>query len=465
MSQAHVDANTSARARAHSPPGAGLASTSPIMEDSRYPAVGFGRTASDMSSVGANAGARTLDAGRRSFGTLWSWRDVHSAATAGTAAAADDNTIAAEVHVGRQTHQAATTMVDARPAGLAAACTTMPRLAPSSSLLRSGLGSGPAAQSASTSTSSSLSSTSTSNSYVGSSKRTFFDVPEAVAVEALAALAARDDHHLPEGFEGSAADGVVSDTEGGEREPESVHAHRVVLALRSDLLRAMLRSGMRETFDAEALVKDVRPAVFFALLKYLYSDTLELERPQDIMELLVVANQYTLQDLSALCEGFLQGALDEENAAHLYHYADALGMPIFEHRVLTFILRNWNRVTRTEGWSTLPKELRMRANDFRIRGTHIFMLGQEDHVAWKGKRKMADWVYEQAWSDPNRSLEDLDQSWVYEVIPNGKNLANGPAEEGWTTAAEWEGKMSNDSEPAGFFSPADRSPASERDPL
>ena len=114
MSQAHVDANTSARARAHSPPGAGLASTSPIMEDSRYPAVGFGRTASDMSSVGANAGARTLDAGRRSFGTLWSWRDVHSAATAGTAAADDDNTIAAEVHVGRQTHQAATTMVDAR---------------------------------------------------------------------------------------------------------------------------------------------------------------------------------------------------------------------------------------------------------------------------------------------------------------------------------------------------------------
>ena len=78
---------------------------------------------------------------------------------------------------------------------------------------------------------------------MGSSKRTFFDVPEAVAVEALAALAARDDHHLPEGFEGSAADGVVSDTEGGEREPESVHAHRVVLALRSDLLRAMLRSG------------------------------------------------------------------------------------------------------------------------------------------------------------------------------------------------------------------------------
>lgn len=57
-------------------------------------------------------------------------------------------------------------------------------------------------------------------------------------------------------------------------------------------------------------------------------------------------NQYTLNDLVSLCEGFLQGVLDEENAAHLYHYADALGMPTFEHRVLTFILRNWGKVAR-----------------------------------------------------------------------------------------------------------------------
>lgn len=49
--------------------------------------------------------------------------------------------------------------------------------------------------------------------------------------------------------------------------------------------------GMRESFAADALVKDIRPAVFSALLTYLYTDTLQLERPEDIMELLVVANQ------------------------------------------------------------------------------------------------------------------------------------------------------------------------------
>lgn len=58
--------------------------------------------------------------------------------------------------------------------------------------------------------------------------------------------------------------------------------------------------------------------------------------------------QYTLTDLLSLCEGFLQGVLDEENASHLYHYADSLAMPIFEHRCLTFILRNWRGIVRWE---------------------------------------------------------------------------------------------------------------------
>ena len=48
---------------------------------------------------------------------------------------------------------------------------------------------------------------------------------------------------------------------------------------------------MKETFDRDALVKDIRPSVFSSLLTYIYTDNLQLERPQDIMELLVVANQ------------------------------------------------------------------------------------------------------------------------------------------------------------------------------
>lgn len=32
---------------------------------------------------------------------------------------------------------------------------------------------------------------------------------------------------------------------------------------------------------------------------------------------------------------------------------------------------------RTEGWAHLPQELKVRANTFRTKGTHLFMLGQK----------------------------------------------------------------------------------------
>lgn len=53
----------------------------------------------------------------------------------------------------------------------------------------------------------------------------------------------------------------------------------------------LLRPGMKETFASVCLVKDIRPPVFSALLTYIYTDTLQLQRPEDITELLVVANQ------------------------------------------------------------------------------------------------------------------------------------------------------------------------------
>ncbi|CAN0134398.1 unnamed protein product [Ectocarpus fasciculatus] len=216
---------------------------------------------------------------------------------------------------------------------------------------------------------------------------------------------------------------------------------------------------MRESFAMDVLVKDIRPAVFTALLTYLYTDTLQLQRPEDITELLVVANQYTLTDLLSLCEGFLQGVLDDENASHLYHYADALGMPTFEHRCLTFILRNWRKVIRTEGWMHLPLDLRARANAFRSRRVHLFMLGQRDHLTWKGDESemMADWVLDRIKSDGSSWMDDVTEEEKEEAIAMA-------GEEGWQTASEGEGDDSHSTPTAAFFSPESQSPATSQSP-
>ncbi|CAM9780979.1 unnamed protein product [Discosporangium mesarthrocarpum] len=214
-------------------------------------------------------------------------------------------------------------------------------------------------------------SSSSCRSTSGRRQQRFFGLSEAAEAEVAAgglggSEGGRGDDPLPSSASRAGGGGAS----GGDVFP----AHRMVLSLRSEPMRAMLHSGMKETFATEVLVKDIRPPVFRALLTYLYTDTLQLQKPEDIMELLVVANQYTLDGLVSLCEGFLQGVLDEDNAPTLYHYADALGMPTFEHRVLTIILRHWKRVTRSEGWGKLPDELKERATTFRNKSSHLFML-------------------------------------------------------------------------------------------
>ncbi|CAM9875731.1 unnamed protein product, partial [Laminaria digitata] len=55
----------------------------------------------------------------------------------------------------------------------------------------------------------------------------------------------------------------------------------------------------------------------------------------------------------------------------------------------------------------LPGELKRRADVFRTSGTHIFMLGQKDHVSWRGReRKFSKWVWDRAWSYPEKFASD-----------------------------------------------------------
>eukprot|EP00903_Cladosiphon_okamuranus_P011781 g11074.t1 len=159
-------------------------------------------------------------------------------------------------------------------------------------------------------------------------RRRFFGLSEAAEAEAEAAMQPEGEKAVegekataPARDEVLATSTLVAEKSGsgvgaGKGTPV-MDAHRFLLSLRSDPMRAMLRSGMKETFASVCLVKDIRPPVFSALLTYIYTDTLQLERPEDITELLVVANQYALTDLLSLCEGFLQGVLDEENDGRL----------------------------------------------------------------------------------------------------------------------------------------------------
>ncbi|TYZ64576.1 hypothetical protein PybrP1_001487 [[Pythium] brassicae (nom. inval.)] len=139
-------------------------------------------------------------------------------------------------------------------------------------------------------------------------------------------------------------------------EGRAVHAHRAVLAARSDHFRAMFSSGMRESREHEVPLRHTRVPVFLALLEYIYVDTVDVGAEM-ALELFAAADLYTLERLQGLCEIIVQKSVAVENAAALFQSADELHSHRLREVCLAFIVRHFDQVTKTEGFANLSRDL------------------------------------------------------------------------------------------------------------
>lgn len=91
-------------------------------------------------------------------------------------------------------------------------------------------------------------------------------------------------------------------------------AHSQILAARSPVFAAMLRSDMKESRTRQIDVRDMRETVLRQLLSFIYTDTApELDSVAE--ELLPMAEKYDLPLLKRRCEDKLAQELSVENAA------------------------------------------------------------------------------------------------------------------------------------------------------
>jgi BTB/POZ domain len=115
---------------------------------------------------------------------------------------------------------------------------------------------------------------------------------------------------------------------GGSQRPETeVHtfkAHRVVVAARCDWFRRALLSGMRESIDRKIMVHDTTRMLFATFLEYLYSGRLEpAELPPDqLTDLMLLADRYELDNLKKACEHALRAHIDDDSVLCLLSMAD-----------------------------------------------------------------------------------------------------------------------------------------------
>ncbi|KAK1684193.1 hypothetical protein QYE76_045041 [Lolium multiflorum] len=106
-------------------------------------------------------------------------------------------------------------------------------------------------------------------------------------------------------------------------------AHKIVLATRSPVFKAELYGPMRDKQRLNITVEDIQPAVFKALLHFIYTDSLP---PMDslhgddnkdmVKHLLVAADQYAMERMKIECEAILCKSLDVETVATTLALAD-----------------------------------------------------------------------------------------------------------------------------------------------
>ncbi|CAL5049204.1 unnamed protein product [Urochloa decumbens] len=140
----------------------------------------------------------------------------------------------------------------------------------------------------------------------------------------------------------------------GERFP----AHKNILAARSSVFRAEFFGNTNGRGSQCVQVNDMEPAVFKAMLRFIYTDIDEEPGMAATMprRLLAAANRYGLQRLKLICERKLSGGINVDTAATTLALAEQHSCLLLKAKCIEFITGSPERldaVLATEGYKHL----------------------------------------------------------------------------------------------------------------
>lgn len=140
---------------------------------------------------------------------------------------------------------------------------------------------------------------------------------------------------------------------------EKFAAHKAILASRSPVFMAELFGGMKEEASRHIEVKDIKPAAFKAVLRFIYTGTApELDKKGDggtslAQHLLAGADRYGLDMLKLICVGWLADRITVDTVATTLALAEQHGCSQLKASCIEFIAGYLDAVLETEGYKHL----------------------------------------------------------------------------------------------------------------
>uniref|UniRef100_J3MJU7 BTB domain-containing protein n=1 Tax=Oryza brachyantha TaxID=4533 RepID=J3MJU7_ORYBR len=135
----------------------------------------------------------------------------------------------------------------------------------------------------------------------------------------------------------------------------AVPAHRVILASRSPVFRAMLENEMEESRSGIIKIYDVCYDVLRAFIHYMYTAEALLDE-QMASDLLVLAEKYEVKNLKAFCEKFLTSKVSNDNAIAHYAFAHRHSAKQLLETSLSAIMDNMSTLADREEYKELVEK-------------------------------------------------------------------------------------------------------------
>lgn len=185
-----------------------------------------------------------------------------------------------------------------------------------------------------------------------------------------------------------------------------VFAHKAVLS-RSKLFLAMFSSTMVESQQKEVQI-GYNSQSFLVFLEYLYTNTLEFKEGTELEELLMIADEYMMDEVKKKCAKTLVRDINVTNVCDILSYAVKYNVPLMQKTCLELIKKNiWELHT-----SGPYRQLKTEA-------PHVMKI-IDDHVMWKAKFEFKDFSKSEFDSHETDRFTVDDNQWTIDIYPRGR---------------------------------------------
>ncbi|XP_053699216.1 uncharacterized protein LOC128746197 [Sabethes cyaneus] len=131
-------------------------------------------------------------------------------------------------------------------------------------------------------------------------------------------------------------------------------AHRVIVAARCDWFKKALLSGMQEAINRKIVIHDTSPVIFRRLLLYLYGAPVDKSVGVDqICELMLLADRYSVDNLKDICENTLVALIDGESVIYLLGISDRFNASTLKTSCMSYLSQH-SELTKLDIFDELP---------------------------------------------------------------------------------------------------------------